>query len=191
MFDDGSSLAQHTLDKKAVAAALLDAGTFATVLHIICLKTYGEDIYEVDPLELYIRLEEDFGVRLCEENENKLQAIILSTATDAFYDDDRVFRAVANTLIEGDPGFEELEDLTVSEIYWAVYEVELNHDEAELSMEIQRLIAKEVDEEADDTPGISELRPNYVLREMAEFRRRLYNQLVKIGIKGVALPPIS
>ena len=179
------------LDPTAVAAAILDDNTFATVLHVICLSAFGEDIYDVDPLEIYARLQDSFGALLSETNEQKLQAILLATSTDAFYEDERAFMAVCNTLLNGDPGFESLDDLTVAEIYWALYEVELNHGEEEVSPAIRNLIAREVDEEAEDSTGLEELRPNYVLKEMAEHLSNLRKQLRAIGIRDFDLPAVS
>lgn len=187
----GLSQSRPTLNPKAVSAALLDAATYATVLHVILLSQYGEDIYEVDPIELYARLKDDFGVQLPEANEQRIQAILLATSTDAFYDDVRAFVATCNTLLAGDPGFEDMDELSVAEIFWGLYEVELNHGEEEPCPEIQALIAKEVDEEAEDSTGVEELRPNYVLRELAEHRTNLRKQLVAIGIRDFDLPSVS
>jgi len=183
------SQARPTLNQKQVVAALMDAATYATVLHVILLVKYGEDIYEVDPLELYARIKDDFGVTLPEANEQRIQAILLSTSTDAFYEDIRVFTATCNTLLAGDPGFESMDDLSVAEIFWALFEVELNHGEEEPCPEIQAMIAHEVREEAEDSSGLE--RPNYVLGELAEHRKNLRNQLIKIGIKDFELPKIS
>lgn len=179
------------LDKTACAAAILDDDTFATVLHIICLSEYGEDIYEVDPLEVYARLQDSFGAQLSQTNEQKLQAILLATSTEAFYDDERAFAAVCNTLLNGDPDFDGIGDLTVAEIFWALYEVELNHGEEEVSPAIRNMIAREVEEEADDSTGHEDLRPNYVLRELAEHVNSLRKQLRLIGIRDFDLPPVS
>lgn len=187
----GLSQTQPSLNPREVTAALNDAATYATTLHVILLSKYGEDIYEVDPLELYARLQEDFGANLPEANEQRIQAILLATSTDAFYDDIRVFTATCNTLLAGDPGFDDMDDLSVAEIFWGLYEIELNHGESEICTEIQRMIAREVNEEAEDSSGVEELRPNYVLREMAEHRKNLRTQLFKIGIRDFELPPIS
>ena len=180
------------LDPKAVAAAILDDATFATVLHVICLASFGEDIYEVDPIELYARLQDTFGAQLSETNEQKLQAILLATSTDAFYEDERAFMACCSSLLGGDPGFEGLDDLTVAEIFWALYEVELNHGENEVSPAIRSIIAREVEEEADDSTGsIEELRPNAVLKELAAQRKILVGQLRAIGVRDFEVPPVS
>lgn len=179
------------LDRKGAAAAIMDDATFATTLHVICLVQYGEEIYTLDPLELYARLAEDFGATISEENENKLQAILLATSTDSFYEDIRAFQAVCNTLINGDPGAESFDELTVTEIFWGLWECDLNHGEDSVSPEIERLIAREINEEADDSNDILGMRPNYVLREMAEMRRDLRQQLISIGINKPELPPVS
>ena len=51
------------------------SGTYATVVHLICLVCYGQEIYTLDPLEIYARLSEDFSAQMPEQLENKLQAI--------------------------------------------------------------------------------------------------------------------
>ena len=179
---------KEKLNRKAIQKALLDPETFATVLHAVCLIQYGEEIYDLASAELYLRLKEDFGVWPCEECENKLQAIMRATESEVFYEDLEVFRSIVHTLLDGDPEIDTLEDMTLTDIYWAVYEVELNHGEEELSDEIKRLVAREVGEEADDYTGLDELRPNYVLQGVAQLRQELAAQLRQIGLKDADLP---
>lgn len=185
-----------TLDDKEVYNALTDAGTFGTVLHAVCLHSFGETIYDDDPLELYMKLQDRYGAQLCEAGENKLQAMITSVTTDAFYDDAEAFRSIVSALSQGDPGVGGLDDITVAEIFWAIYEVELNREaglEEEFTPAIQRLITEEINEEAEDEgpADVRELRPNYVLREIAEQKQLLYSQLRKVGFRKFTLPPIS
>ena len=97
---------KKTIDKKEAFKALSDDATFGTTAHVIALATFGEDIYEMDPLELFMNLEDEYKMELSSEVAEKLQAILLSTTTDAFYEDPTAFRAICNTLIEGDPGFD-------------------------------------------------------------------------------------
>lgn len=187
-------MTKEKLNRQAVAAALADTATFATILHVVCILSYGEEIYNIEPMELYLRLEEDYHAKLSQENENRLQAILLATATDAFYEDERAFRATVNTLLDGEPGFDTFDDLTLEEIFWAIYEVELNHDEEAFSPVIEALIEREIREEGeepDDYNGIEEFRPNYVVRALADYRRKLGAQLKAIGVKDVVLPPVA
>lgn len=179
------------INKKAVADALVNPETFATVLHAVLLTFYGEDIYELPSTELYMRLKEDFGAKPCEEAENKIQAILLATDTDDFYEDPTVFRHVTLTLLGGDPSFESFSQLSVPEVFWAVYEVtELNHGEAELSETIKDMIGREIAGEAEECID-DETKPNYVIRAMVEFRNDLSRQLKACGFTGFTLPHVS
>lgn len=178
------------LNSSAVKKALLDPETFATVLQAICLIQYGDECYTLPSTELYLRLKDDFGVWPCEEAENKIQAIMLATSTEEFYEDPDFFRSVVHTLIGGDPQLDTLEDMTLSEIYWAIYEVELNHGEEELSDAIKRLISREVMDEAEEYTGLDELRPNYVLRAVGDYRRQLIEQFKAVGINRPDLPTV-
>lgn len=178
------------LDPKAVYRLLTDSACSATVLHIICLAKYGEDIYQVEPLELYLRLEEDFGAKLPEENENKLSAILLATATDVFYQDPEAWRGICNTLSEGDPGLDYLEAPTLAEQMWALYEVELNHGPAEMSPVIQRLMGRALDNETDDLDSGED--PYGSLKAfMLDNWHSLARQLAELGVPNREIPPLD
>lgn len=177
------------LDPKKVAKLLLDDATLATILHIICLGCYGEEIYQVDPIELYARLEDDFGAKLTEANENKLQAILTATATDLFYETPDAFRSICNALSAGDPGIDGLDDLTVPEILWGLYEVELNREPTEMNPAIANLIATEIAEEAQD-PDFAEDPTAYVHGFMADRHQDLVQQMAELGVHH-APPPIK
>ena len=49
-----------------VAELLRNPDTAGTVLLTILLRTYGEDIFDVDPVELYVRIQEDFRTTMSE-----------------------------------------------------------------------------------------------------------------------------
>jgi hypothetical protein len=82
-------------DKRLAADLLADTETTATVLHMIILAAYGDEVYgslehniePADPVELWLRIKEDFSVNVPESNENKLNALMLALSTDAFYED--------------------------------------------------------------------------------------------------------
>jgi hypothetical protein len=181
--------AQH-LNSKAVYLALTDPNTFATVVHTILLSAYGPDIYETDPIDLYMRLEEDFGAKPIEEVENRIQAVMMATSTDLFFQDPHAFSAIVESLANGDPGIDVLEPLTLPEILWAIYEVELNHGPGKMEPHVEKLIQQAMDEEGEDMEG-SETNPlDYLQNYLEEQRSALRHQLEAIGAKAPALPPI-
>lgn len=180
------------LDPKAVYRLLADDGAFATSLHIVLLAAYGPSIYEVDPLELILRLEEDFNVRVTDLNENKIKAILLATATDLFYDNPEAFRGTCETLTNGDPGVEVVEILTIPEVLWGVWEVELNHGATDLSPRVQdildRVLAAEVLDPEDS--GVDDIY-GHVWPYLQERRQDLVNQLVELGVPPTDVPPLE
>lgn len=180
------------LDPKVVYRLLADDGTFATCLQIVCLASYGPEIYQVDPLELILRLEEDFHVRVTDSNENKLKAILLATQTDIFYENPEAFRGTCETLTNGDPGLEVVEILTVAEACWGLYEVELNHGPHELSQNVQavldRVIASEgLDPDESDTKDAF----GHVWPYLQERWNDLASQLQELGVDIADLPPME
>lgn len=178
------------LDYKVVSRMLSDKATFGTILQTIALVCYGPEIYQIDPLEIYVRLKEDFGAQLAEDNESKLNAIMLATSTDAFYDDPEAFRGICNTLAEGDPGIDMFDDLTVAEILWGLYEVELNHGEQELGGQVQRVIDAEIQQEQND-PEDGQKPLDYIFDYLNERRNSLERQLKELGVQSFNLPPIQ
>lgn len=178
------------LDRKVVYRLLNDNGTYGTVLHAIALRSYGPEIYELDPLELFTRLEEDYGGRLTEEHENKLNAILTLMTTDAFHEEKDAFRAICNALTSGDPGMDLLDELTVPEIFWGIYEAEVNRDSEALSPGIQEMIEQAILSEADD-PDEAEDLFSYVFSFLREARAELQEQLRSLGMEAGDLPPVD
>ena len=175
------------MDRSAVADLLSDDNTFGTVAHIIAFSTYGEDMYEMDILELFHNLEDDYKTQLSQDVCQKLQAILLATSTDAFFQDPEAFRAISNTLIEGDPGFMIFDELTVPEILWANYEVSLNHPGTDFTPAVQALIDRELREEGVDSEEELEESPYYD-RAMARLRTDFKGQLRKLDLDPSHLP---
>lgn len=171
---------------------LADDGTMATCLQIIALAAYGEEIYRVDPMEIVMRLEEDFHTRLTDDNENKLKAILIATCTDVFYEDPEAFRGIGNTLLVGDPGLNQLDPLTIPELLWALYEVELNHGPREVLPGVQALIDQILEGEMTDPEGdpVQEDPYQYAWDFAKAMHKRLAHQLTDLGVPGGDLPPI-
>jgi hypothetical protein len=141
---------QVKLQKKEVYKLLESSETYGTVLHLICFNKYGEEIYKLDSVELYARLQDDFGVLPHDDNESKLMAVITAVSTPYFFTDINVFKSISKTLATGDPGVVDmaLEDPTLFEILWGTYEVNLNVESIPFSDNIEKYIDQEVAEEA-------------------------------------------
>ena len=185
-------MADKKIDKKEAFKALADDATFGTTAHVIALATFGEDIYQMDPLELFMNLEDEYKMELSDEVAEKLQAVLLATTTDAFYEDPVAFRAICNTLIEGDPGFDGFDKLTVPEIMWSIYEVELNHPGTEFSKTIASIIEKEIEEEVEDIDELDEaIQLTYYQRAMRELKDDLDEQLTAVGFDNHGLPEVE
>jgi hypothetical protein len=188
-----SILSKEHLDPKAVSRLLADDGTLATPLQVIALTVYGPEIYEVDPMEIVLRLEEDFHVKLTETIENKLKSILLATSTDIFYEDPQAFTSICNTLINGDPGLDNFDPLTIPEVLWGIYEVELNHGPHEVHPGVQSLIGSVLEEEMTDSEGgpVESDPYQYAWDFMNELHSRLRRQLGDLGVPEGLLPPIK
>ncbi len=188
-----SVLTKGNLDPKVVTRMLGDDGTLATPIQIIALAAYGADIYEVDPMEVVLRLEEDFHVKLTEDIENRLKAILLVTSTDIFFEDGHAFTSVCNTLINGDPGLDNFDPLTIPEILWGVYEVELNHGPMTFHPGVQNVMDSILGGEMTDSEGAPvDVDPfQYAWDFMNEMHTRLKHQLSELGVPGDYLPPIE
>jgi hypothetical protein len=187
------SLRKEHLKPETVSRMLADDGTLATCLQIIALAMYGDDIYKVDPMEIVMRLEEDFLTRLTEDNENKLKAIVLATCTDVFYEDPEAFRGIGNTLLVGDPGLNQLDPLTIPEVLWALYEVELNHGPREFLAGVQAVVDRVLESEMTDPEGdpVQEDPFQYAWDFVHEMHKRLSHQLTELGVPRAHLPPIQ
>jgi hypothetical protein len=165
----------------AACSELLDSpSTLATTLHAIALTAYGEQIYEADPVELYALLEEDFNCKLPVESENRINAIMLALTTDAFYHDVEIFESISDALYSGDIGDSVdglFEQLTMPEMLWALFEVELNRGQSnEFSAAVGKLIAEVSSREYSDN-GFQ-----YADDNLEEMKVDLHAQLKKIGV---------
>jgi hypothetical protein len=149
-------------DRKILGDLLADPETSATVLHAILLAHYKDELYgdpeqgipPMDPVEIWVRVQEEFHTTVHDNNENKINAIRMALVSDAFYEDPLVFTATCLSLYDGDMGdlvAGYMEDLTVPEMLWGIYEVELNRDDrVEFSPRVLRLIDSVIAEEAEE-----------------------------------------
>ena len=178
------------LNKRNIFTLLQDSDTFAFTLLTICLIAYGEETFKVDPLTLYQYLKEDFGTELSDDNENKLNAIIVALTTNYFFKDLQIFKSISQTLTEGDPGIFDpgFDEPTVAEIIWAMYEIGLAYDDKdrdEYSPEIERFVdtVLEADIEDSEESGLTneETYQEFLYNNVADLKQ----QLLDIGLKDI------
>ncbi len=183
-------------DKRLAADFLADPDTTATVIHMIMLAAYGDELHgdpqagiePMDPVECWIRVQEDFNVTVPESSENKLNALMLALSTNAFYEDPVAFVSICNSLYAGDLGDlvdGVMEDLTMPELLWGIYEVELNRgDSQDFVPSIDYIINEVIKNEAQDNEDleVTEVVPYYesFVKEMRD------DMLVQMKTLGVA-----
>jgi hypothetical protein len=178
-----------TIDRKEASRLLADDSTFGTIAHILAFLEYGESMYEMEPTELFANLEDDFKTTLADDVVQKLQAILLATTTDAFFQDPESFRHIANTLLEGEPGFLGMDNLTVAEILWAAYEVSLNHPGAEFTPAVEKLIDSEIKDEGQDLEDLDDAQDSPAFDAVIKnIREDFAAQMSKLGLPVVDLP---
>ena len=144
-------------------------------------------------MTLFMNLEDDFGAKPCEEAENRINAILMATSTELFYEDPHAFTAICETLTSGDPGIDVLESLTLPEILWTVFELELNRGPSDFSKSVMEVINNAVKTESQDTEeaGMVEDKYDYVTRYLADQRDLLIGQLKSIGLVNFQVPEIK
>ena len=196
------------IDRTVVGDLLADPETSATVLHAVLLAFYKEELYgdpaldvpPMDPVELWLRVREDFHVNTHENNENKINALQLAIATDAFYEDSLAFISICLALYDGDVGdmvAGMMEEPTVAEILWGIYEVELNRDDnqafsSRIMAVIDEAIASEAEEQNEDPADIL---PGY--EKLLEFKRqKMFDEMRLLGwpesiIRRIAMGDIT
>ena len=185
----------NTVNQKEIGDLLSDPETTATTLLVIALRAYGEELFgneetgipPMDPVDLWLRLKEDFNAQVHENCENKLNALMTALATDGFYDNLQVFVAVCSALEDGDLGDlveGQMETLTVPEMLWAIYEVELNRDDQQdFSPAIVDFMDKIMNSEADEVVEDDPNPMSYWERFLADKREQMFHELRIVGIE--------
>lgn len=193
-------------DIRLAADILGDPESCATVLHLILLAAYGDDLYgnpeagidPMEPIEYWLRVKEDFRVTVPESNENKINALVLAISTDAFYEDPLAFISICSALHSGDLGDlvdGVMEDLTIPEMLWGIYEVELNRDSsADFIPSIDKIIEETINEEAEDTEETEDMDPSEVVsyyeRFVHEMRDDMLIQMKTLGVSDKIISDI-
>jgi hypothetical protein len=170
---------EFPLDREMCGRLLAEPDTSSTALHLILLTEFGDDLYgdedspAMDPVLIWRLVRERFSVTVPEENENKINAMMLGVSTDVFYEDPQAFIAISMALYSGDLGdivSGIMEDPTLNELLWGIFEVALNRDDdMEFSESIHRVIQAETEAAVEED-----------MAEFAYFERNLIAGKTKI-----------
>ena len=115
----------HLAPRAAARALLLSEDTYATVLLLLVLDTYGYDALRWHPDTLRMELEHDFGVELPKESLDKVMAGIVILTTNYFYKDVVRFIELCNVLSGDDFQPDEFDPADASEVLWGIVEATL------------------------------------------------------------------
>ena len=185
---DDADYAPVKLDEGKIRVALGDADTPGLVLFTIALHWFGpaimgdpeEGVEQMDMAEVWAGLNSRYGTWVTEEGENRLNAIIAGLQDGMFWRDINTFMAVSTALYDGDLGdliTTGFEDLSSTELMWAILEMELAWDSEETpeySLDIQQFIERVLEEEQDD---------HYVsATEVEKAYLRMLDQLEELGV---------
>lgn len=144
------------LDRNACSVLFGDPETTGTTCLTILITAYPDVLDYEDPpdvLELWARVREDFSVTVHEDNENRINALLLALTTDGFYQDIEIFEAVCLGLGGdiGDLAEGVMEDPTMPEILWAAFEVGLwREDDPEFSSAVQSHLQRILEREREE-----------------------------------------
>lgn len=183
------------IDQELAYKLLSSIGTFSTTLHYILLVTFQERAYQMPPAELFNQLEERYSVKLPQEVEDRINALLTLMLTNGYWNEPQVCRAVTLAFAEGNPGFEAFqEDPTIPEVIWAAYEASLNREPAPYGPRVKAWLEgleqghgwDAVGEAPDDDPEEVE-----VAAWLASQDDALTAQLTQLGVPTSARPPLA
>lgn len=180
------------LNKRAAETLLASDETFAFTLMTILLAQYDQEVFDENPVVLFGRIENDFGIKLPEESENRINAAITAMTTDLFYTQFSAFKSITLALNEGDIGSiaddGDEEDLNAAAILWAITEVGLlngtsfNETQEQLSDSVAKGCNAIIDDEAEE----EEMLDDSVDTVQEAIREPYYQQYVTINLLELA-----
>lgn len=124
----------------AIKQALESPMTLGTVIHGILLEQYGEEVYDWDPVTIYLETAADFKAEMCSEAMDRWNAIQTIMSSDAVFKRFDAFSAIANTLSDGAPFFTNFNPVTTEEAAWALAEIALNRELLPFSYTIKKFL---------------------------------------------------
>jgi hypothetical protein len=177
----------------AVLRAFLGSDeTYATVLLLILLDTYGQEALEWSPATIRMQLEEDFAVELPDGNLDKIMAAVTIVTTNYFYQDPVRFVELCNILSGDDAEHDEFDPADVSEILWGISEsfllwppeeADASYD-TKFSAEILEYIRQTLTEEgflkAPDIMGVSGLDETSFVRDTWSDDPEMYQAIYEL-----------
>lgn len=169
--------------KAEVRQLLADDDTPALVLMSIILTLFGDrvfgdgqDIDQMDPLEIWEGLEQVTGIRISPEQENKVQALHLAMSGEGFYDSPEIFASVCAALYDGDLGDMingVFDPPSVIEVMWGIMEVELARDDEQGPPEFSAAVSRLIEEIAASEAYDLEIFQVEVMAAFADMKDRL------------------
>lgn len=187
-----------TLDPRACTKLLSRSDVNASTLVVILMTLLGEEMWDMDPIELYTALESEFNTTLTLESENRINAMLTVANGPAFFNDPEVFRAVCLALVTGhpeDPADEALSPglaaLSVGDMRSAMYEVKLllGEDDPGYGPEVRARFFDAVgDESAED--GLSNVVEDST-DVVEQVRDDILRELTEIGFRNINMPPVT
>lgn len=175
------------LDRALCAELLESPDTFGSVILAIAELTFGTEVVwgseveePVDPLTLIRLLEDKFGIRLPEQSENKMNALLTCVLTNAFAENPDAFRMSAMALADGDTGDVSdtlLDNPTLDEIQWAEFEIGLWRDDdedVEYSPQVMNILQAIIQQDAvDESESGTDDEPAHMLERLKLFNQQL------------------
>lgn|SRR5574343_463919 len=190
-------MSDHQLDTTGCAKLLQRSDVTGSVLYAILMRVVGDDLLQLDPIEMFVALEDAFAVRVNEDCENRINAMVTMASGPAFFNDPGVFKAVCLALSSGDvedPADEalapELSALSAGDMKSAMYEASLLYgdDTPPYGPLVTALFARAAAAEAADD-GFQDAAAD--IAEVAEHTRQtIAVQLREAGFGDTQLPPI-
>ena len=129
------------------SAALQSPESCATVLHLICMRAFGEEYLGWDPTTVALEIRDEFQVEAADEVLNKICAVQLLLATGGFFDRLDAFMAIVSSLAVGDPQFQVLDPPTAEEIAWGLAEASLLRELKPFSYAVKRFVRQTLSED--------------------------------------------
>ena len=109
-------------DKIVIRTLLSEEGTYATVLLLLLVDKYGQEVLQWAPETIKENDRDDFAVKLSKQALDKIMAAIAIVTTNYFYKDVLRFVELVNILSGDDAQPEEFDPATAAEILWGMSE---------------------------------------------------------------------
>jgi len=113
-------------DDVRVRQILLNEGSMATPLFLICYNKWGEEFMEWESETLDLEIEDAFQVLIPPDNLDKIHALVSALISDSFYRDWSAFTVICQTLAGGSDVMNLSDPMIVEEVAIGLMEVMLN-----------------------------------------------------------------